>query len=1130
MDNLVEEAGHAYGMEGGGQDRRIAPAMALTDINNSTGMMEFIAVCREKGIKPIAGIEFRRDDQLLYTGLAKNNEGFRELNEFLSEHNLRNLLLPNQAPEFENVFVIYPFSSSLRSSSGGFEYRILNNEQRISNDLPPAVRSTFHQTIPQDNEIRHASRVPCPDFPSPASRVPCPDFPSPASRVPCPDFPGPASRVPCPDFPGHASRVPRHEFIGIRPSDLSPLMLSRHRDLIPRMVLMAPVTFRNEKEYELHRNFRAVDHNVLLSRLEPHQVAAPDEMMLPAGELLERCRDFPEILRNTEKLMDACSIDFDFKACKNRKTFTGNRYDDLILLEKLAMDGLQYRYGNGHGEARQRIRHELEIIDKMGFASYFLITWDIIRYSMSRGFYHVGRGSGANSIVAYCLRITDVDPIELDLYFERFINPKRTSPPDFDIDYSWKERDEVLDYIFKRYGRKHTALLGAMSTFRDKSIYRELGKVHGLPKGEIDAFLKHPDEAINKNHIIRKINELGEMMADFPNIRSIHAGGVLISEEPITCYTALDMPPKGFPTTQFDMYVAEDIGFEKLDILSQRGIGHIYEAAELVKKNRGITVDVHQVRAFKEDEKVKEQLRNARTIGCFYVESPAMRGLLKKLHCDNYRTLVAASSIIRPGVARSGMMKEYIFRFHNPDKFKYLHPVMEEQLKETYGVMVYQEDVLKICHHFAGLDLADADVIRRAMSGKYRSKKDLQRIIDKFFENCRNSGYPEEVTKEVWRQIESFAGYSFSKAHSASYAVESYQSLYLKAHYPLEFITGVINNFGGFYSSWVYFNEARISGANLHVPCVNRSEYKTCIRGKDIFLGFIHVAGLEAGVGKLISQLPYSSLEDFIQRVPVALDQLIILIRVGAFRFTGKPKASLLWEAHMLLGKKQASAISHQPSAISHQASGTGNQSPGNRQPATGKKSLSGENFATPLPRYLATSPNRETDQQSIENRRVSRVPCPVLQENPLLFPTAVKKFELPALEQNLLADVYDEIELLGFPITHTYFDLLETKFRGDILAHEMATHVGSTIRMMGLLVTIKYVRTIKREWMHFGTFIDVNGHFFDTVHFPKAVTQYPFRGDGIYLVKGKIVEEFGFPSMNVEKMAKMPLKGDPRG
>ncbi|MCX6278766.1 MAG: PHP domain-containing protein [Bacteroidetes bacterium] len=1039
VENLVEEAVKATHRVTTSGD---APtAMALTDINNSTGIMDFVAACKEKCVKPIAGIEFRIEDRLLYTGLAKNNEGFRELNEFLSRHNLTNQPLPERAPEFGNVFVIYPFSSFMHSSSRGFEYR-------ISNDLPLPARPTHQLT-----------------------------------------------------------NLPASHLIGIRPSDLNPLILSRHRDLISRMAIMAPITFRNEKEYELHRNFRAVAHNVLLSRLEPGQVAAPDEIMSPVDELMDTCHDFPEIIRNTEKVIEECSINFDFKACKNKKTFTGDRYDDLILLEKLAMDGLQYRYGKGRGEALRRIRHELNIIDKMGFSAYFLITWDIIRYSMSRGFYHVGRGSGANSIVAYCLRITDVDPIELDLYFERFINPKRTSPPDFDIDYSWKERDEVLDYIFKRYGHEHTALLGAMSTFRDKSIYRELGKVHGLPKGEIDSFLKHPEEAIHRNHIIARINELGEMMADFPNLRSIHAGGVLISEEPITCYTALDMPPKGFPTTQFDMYVAENIGFEKLDILSQRGIGHIYETVEIVKKNRGINVDVHQVQAFKEDEKVKEQLRNARTIGCFYVESPAMRGLLKKLHCDNYRILVAASSIIRPGVARSGMMKEYIFRFHNPGRFKYLHPVMEEQLKETFGVMVYQEDVLKICHHFAGLDLADSDIIRRAMSGKYRSKKELQRIIDKFFENCRKSGYPEEVTKEVWRQIESFAGYSFSKAHSASYAVESYQSLYLKAHYPLEFITGVINNFGGFYSSWVYFNEAKVSGANLHVPCVNNSEYKTSIRGNDIYLGFIHLANLEAGVGRGINEgrgtrdegrgtrdegrgardegrgtkdegrgtkdegRPYIGLEDFIQRVSVALDQLIILIRVGAFRFTGKSKASLLWEAHMLIGK--------------------------------GKRS--GQN------NEMAKTQNGEI-------------------ENLSLFHTQAKKYELPTLEQNILADVYDEIELLGFPVTNTWFDLLETKFRGDILAHEMSENVGKTLRMLGLLVTIKYVRTVKKEWMHFGTFIDVNGHFFDTVHFPKAVTDYPFRGDGVYLIKGKIVEEFGFPGMNVEKMAKMPLQADPRG
>jgi len=968
--------------------------LALTDINNSTGIIDFVKTCRENGIRPVAGIEFRRDEKLLYIGLARNNEGFRELNEFLSYHTLNRLPLPNQAPEFENVVLIYPLQSS--------EIAKWRNSEN----------SPTHQLV---------------------------------SSSAC-----------------QLANSPARQLLGIRPSFIRKLATLPDKNILEHAVILAPVTFTNEKEYDLHCNLRAVDNNILLSRLRPEQLAAPDEKMVPEGEVRDFYKDYPQLIRNTEQLLGECSIDFDFPSHKNRKTFTGNSYDDKTLLEKLANDGLVYRYGKSNREAAKRVRHELEIIDKMGFSSYFLITWDIIHYSMSRGFYHVGRGSGANSIVAYCLKITDVDPIELDLYFERFINPKRTSPPDFDIDYSWKERDEVLDYIFKRYGHKHTALLGAMSTFKGNSIFRELGKVHGIPKGEMDDLLKYPEKEIHKNEVTRRISELGAMMVDFPNIRSIHAGGVLISEEPITCYTALDMPPKGFPTTQWDMYVAEDIGFEKLDILSQRGLGHIKETAEIVLRNRAVNVDVHRVQEFKKDEKVKHLLRVGETIGCFYVESPAMRGLLKKLQCDNYRSLVAASSIIRPGVARSGMMREYIYRFHHPAQFKYLHPVMEEQLKETYGVMVYQEDVLKICHHFAGLDLADADVLRRAMSGKYRSKKELQRIINKFFENCRNFGYPEEVTKEVWRQIESFAGYSFSKAHSASYAVESYQSLYLKAHYPLEFMTGVINNFGGFYSSWVYFNEARNCGATLHLPCVNRGDYKTSITGTDIYVGFIHVANLENSVAKRISEERksnggYSGLEDFITRTCIPLEQLILLVRIGALRFTGKSKAQLLWESHLVLGKK---------------ASGTGQ------------------------------------DQ---------------------LFYTPPKTYELPSLEQNAVEDVYDEVELLGFPVKHTYFDLLETTFRGEIMAKNMIGSLGKKVRMLGQLVTIKYVRTVKKEWMHFGTFIDITGHFFDTVHFPDSAKNYPFCGDGIYLVLGKIVEEFGFPSMDVQKMAKMPLKKDPR-
>jgi DNA polymerase-3 subunit alpha len=948
-----------------------AGSIAMTDINNSTGIPEFAGECVKNSIKPVAGIEFRNDNELQYIGIARNNNGLRELNEFLSKHNFEKTPLPFPAPRFSEAYTLY----TIKKKPG---------------------RKLF------DNER-----------------------------------------------------------IGIKPGEINRLVTLPESIDRNSMVLMQPVTFASNDEIFIHKSLRAVDNNILLSHLKPSQCAGEDEFFKIPGHQKYLSDEHQWIVSNTKKLIDDCSLNFDRDSLKNKKIFSASRYDDRLLLEKLAWDGMIYRYGNQNPEAKRRIQHELEIIDKLGFSAYFLITWDIVRYSMARGFYHVGRGSGANSIIAYCLKITNVDPIDLNLYFERFINPKRSSPPDFDIDYSWKERDDVIDYIFKRYGHGHTALLGTMSTFRGKSIVRELGKVHGLPKEEIDSLIDNPSSEANRNEITDIVFSTGLKIADFPNMRSIHAGGILISEEPITCYTALDMPPKGFPVTQWDMYTAEEIGFEKLDILSQRGIGHIRESVEIIMRNQSVDVDVHAIHKFKNDLKVREFLKTGETKGCFYVESPSMRGLIQKLQCDDYPTLVAASSIIRPGVARSGMMREYIYRFHNPDKFEYIHPVMKEQLEETFGVMVYQEDVLKVCHHFAGLDLSDADTLRRAMSGKYRSKKEMQRIVDKFFSNCLEKGYSEEITREVWRQIESFAGYSFSKAHSASYAVESFQSLYLKAHFPLEFMVAVINNFGGFYRTWVYVHEARRFGATIQLPCVNKSTYTTTIYGTDIYLGFIHILSIEEKLAKSIEEVrnsggPFSDLSDFVDRVCPGLEQVILLIRTGALRFTGKKKAVLLWEAHMMMNRNKHESI----------------------RP---------------------------------------------------LFSQPVRRFTLPDLVHGSLDDAYDEIELIGFPVTASWFDMLETSFRGEIRSRDMIKHVGKKVRMVGHLVTIKYIKTIKKDWMNFGCFIDHEGDFFDTTHFSQSLKNYPFKGGGTYLILGKIVEEFGFPSLEVEKLAKLPVQPDKR-
>src|SRR5690606_2150853 len=375
------------GMSASGYDTAV-----LTDINNSTASLDFIRECRAAGLNGLAGMEFRNGDRLLYIAIAKNEDGFKELNDFMTEANRRGKRLPARAPGFNEVFVISPY--------GKF-----------------------------DGEIRE------------------------------------------------------NEYIGIRPSEVNRFRMDKTVP-VDRCVIHHTVSFESE-DFKLHTQLRAIDNNILISQLDPAQVAQKDELFIPRDKLLAYYRDCPQLIANTEQLLGQCGFDFVFKESKNKKTFTGNRYDDKQLLQKYAMDGFSRRYDRNDKVALERVKRELDIIDNLHFSSSFLVTDDSCPYARSRDFYYVGRGSGANSVVAYCLGITDVCPIQLNLYFERFLIPKRQSPPDFDVDFSWDERDEMYDYIFHRYQSGNTALMGAMSTFRSRSSLRELGKVYGLPKGEI---------------------------------------------------------------------------------------------------------------------------------------------------------------------------------------------------------------------------------------------------------------------------------------------------------------------------------------------------------------------------------------------------------------------------------------------------------------------------------------------------------------------------------------------------------------------------------------------------------------------------------------------------------------------
>ncbi|MCL4142999.1 UNVERIFIED_CONTAM: hypothetical protein GTU68_043548, partial [Idotea baltica] len=557
---------------------------------------------------------------------------------------------------------------------------------------------------------------------------------------------------------GKKYTLKENEYLGIKPKDLNHLKFSKWAHKREKLVVLQTVSFQDKKGFNTHRLLRAIDNNTLLSKLPSTEQGSKTDQLLPVSTLKMIYADYPELIINTQKLLDNCHINFDFsqKISKNQRCYTDNETSDYNLLRKLTYQGLSYRYENPDEIVYNRIEKELDIIKQKGFVSYFLINWKILEYARSKGYFYVGRGSGANSIVAYLLRITDVDPVELDLYFERFINLFRKNPPDFDIDFSWTDRDDITQFIFKRF--KNTALIAVYNTFKFKASVRELGKVFGLPKSEMDVLTRGKYDINQLDKISQLVVNYSTYIQGFPNYLGIHAGGILISEKPIHYYCATFLPPKGFATTQFDMVVAEDIGLYKFDILSQRGLGKIKDTVEIVNYNHPEkeAIDIHDIKRFKEDKKIKYLLKNAKAIGCFYVESPAMRMLLKKLQVDNYLGLVAASSVIRPGVAKSGMMREYILRYRFPERRKDAFPDLLDLMPETYGVMVYQEDVIKVAHHFGGLTLDESDMLRRGMSGKFRGRDEFLKVKRQFFNNCKTDGKPDVLVADIWRQIESF--------------------------------------------------------------------------------------------------------------------------------------------------------------------------------------------------------------------------------------------------------------------------------------------------------------------------------------------------------------------------------------
>lgn len=719
-----------------------------------------------------------------------------------------------------------------------------------------------------------------------------------------------------------AARGPQELFVAVRPAPAGGSDLALAKELALPPVAAPLVAFADPPRadgrhpgWERHRLLVAIGSNANLSRLDGRRLAPRDAWLKGPRELAQDYRHALECVRNAAELAQRCAFRIPLGARRLPRFPVPGGRPPQAHLARLCERGWRRRRVPGEPRYRDQLRKELALIEELSLADYFLIVADIVRWARSQGLQSCGRGSAANSLVSYLLGLTHVDPIRHNLYFERFLNRGRSDLPDVDLDFAWDERDLVLDYVYRRYGRERVAMISTHATFGARGAVRELAKAAGVPAAEIaevtralPAFHDGPVDAASLRRTPscarlpldaepwRTILEEAAALQGFPRHLGIHVGGVVIAPSPLTDHLPLQHAAKEIGAervvvTQWDMVPVEDAGLLKIDLLGNRGLAVVRDAVAEVARNTGLRLDFAQLDP-QQDSRTCDLLERGDTMGCFYIESPSMRGLLQKLRCRDFGALVAASSIIRPGIASSGMMRAYVERFHRVretgrhDDSWYLHPALRELLGETYGVMAYQEDALRVAERLAGMSPEDADGLRRAMTKK-RGFQSMQRWRKRFLAGACRGGLARAAAEELWRQMDSFSGYSFCKAHSASYAEVSFRSAYLRAHFPAEFMGAVLRNGGGYYSTFAYLAEARRMGLKLLPPCVNASGSTFAGRGGAVRVGLSQVRGVHGETVRRIlaeraARGPFASFEDFATRVRPEPAELEALARAGA--------------------------------------------------------------------------------------------------------------------------------------------------------------------------------------------------------------------------------------------------------
>jgi DNA polymerase-3 subunit alpha/error-prone DNA polymerase len=814
--------------------------------------------------------------------------------------------------------------------------------------------------------------------------------------------------------------------------------------------------FVNNDDFELHRVMRAINNNTTVSRLADAELFDKRALFQKWETIQSQFEIFSEAIKTTEEFCEKVKCQIAFGTTVMPRFSSGQ--NSWELLREKTYNGASQRYSIPlQQNIIDRIEYELDLIIKKGFADYFLVVDDIVKQSPRT----CGRGSGASSIVAYSLGITNVDPIRYNLMFERFLNQGRKDPPDIDVDFAWDERDAVLEYVFKKYGKVHAAMVATHQTCGARMALREVGRLFGMTEDEISTvtkkipyFIDLPESPELLYHYFQQWPSTKGMVLDHPwpeiftlaskligKPRGIgtHCGGVVITPGPIAQYVPVQISAKGFPIIQWEKDGAEELGLVKIDLLGNRSLAVIRDAIYNIK-NECSTFDEHNWDP-QSDEKTIELLARGKTMGVFYVESPAMRLLQRKSGKGDFEHLVIHSSIIRP--AANKYIREYVRRLKG-EPFVPVHPALLDTLSETFGIMVYQEDVSKAAIALASFSVEDADMLRKIMSKreKHHRFNDFRKM---FIDGCRKNGITDEVIEAVWEMMLSFSGYSFCKPHSASYVQVSFQSAYLKAHYPAAFIAAVLSNYGGFYSTQAYISEAMRLGLTVLPPDVNRSEIRFHSKESKVVTGFCQIKGLSSKAQERIieerrSGGVYRSINDFLERTAIDESDVEMLVSAGAFDdvdYAGS-RSEQFWKIRQYY-------------------------------------------------RTLATSDT--PDLQGITKKQY------------LLY----------------------QYRILGFLTVCHPITLVVNRNKVKIRAIDIRKYIGKKISLAGWCITSKTVSTKAGDSMEFVTFEDETATF-ETVFFPDTYRNFAavLSWQAPFMIYGKVTEEFDVEVIEVDKIERI--------